>query len=61
VQAEREDHEEEDTACMQGDESPGRSPAARRMTRDVQRACGRAAKYPEKGVLHDLPSRDILL
>lgn len=39
----------------QGDDSRGCSPAARRATRHVQRVRGRATKYPEKGVLHDLP------
>ena len=54
VQAERKDPDEEDAARMQSDDSPGCSPAARRVTRNVQRACGQATKYPGKGVLHDL-------
>lgn len=40
VPAERKDPDEEDTARMQGDDSPGCSLAARRATPDVQRTCG---------------------
>jgi hypothetical protein len=58
VPAERKDPDEEDTARMQGDDSPGCSLAAHRETPDLQRACGRATKYPGKGVLHDLSRRD---
>jgi hypothetical protein len=54
VQAKREDHDEEGAGHMQGADSAGDSPAARRATPSVQRACGRATKYPGKGVLHDL-------
>ena len=43
---------------MKGEDSPGCSPAARRATQDVQRAWGRATKYPGKGVLHDLARGD---
>ena len=49
---------EEDADDRQRDDSPGYSPAARRATPDVQRACWRATKYPGKGVLHDLARRD---
>lgn len=43
---------------MQGDDSPGCGPAARRATRHVHRACWRVTKYYGKGVLHDLPRGD---
>jgi hypothetical protein len=56
VQAESEDHDEKDADLMQGDDSLGCRPAARRATPDVQRACGRATKYPGMGVLRDLSS-----
>ena len=58
VQAERMDPDESNAARIQGDDSPGCSPAAHRATPDVQRACGRATKYTGKGVLHDLARRD---
>jgi hypothetical protein len=58
VQAKREDHGDQDASHREGDDNPGWSPAARRATPGAQRACGRATKYPGKGVLHDLPRRD---
>jgi hypothetical protein len=61
VQAGRENRDEEDAARMQGDDRLGCSPAARRATRHVQRACGRATKYPGKGVLHDFARGDAAL
>jgi hypothetical protein len=58
VQAKREDCREEYAERLQGSDCPGCSPAARRATRDVQRAGGRTTKYPGKGVLHDLSRGD---
>jgi hypothetical protein len=58
VQAKREDCREEYAKRKQGSDRPGCSPAVRRATRDVQRASGRATKYPGKGVLHDLVRGD---
>jgi len=56
--AAREDHGEEHAGHRLGDDSPSNRPAARRARPDVQHACGRATKYPAKGVLHDLPKGD---
>ena len=58
VQPERKNHGEEYVGQRHGDHSPACSPAARRATPDVQRACGPTTKYPVKGVLHDFVRGD---
>jgi hypothetical protein len=56
VQAESEDHDKKDADLMQGDDGPGCSPAARRVTEDVQRACWRATKYSERACFTTCPA-----